>query len=100
MMVSKCGGTLTVMSTSPDCSAATRTACSGIGRNTSVLTLGAPPHQCSLASSTICSSLTQRTNRSCWVKDEQRSEEHTSELQSRPHLVCRLLLDNKQYQNT
>src|SRR3989442_2447429 len=24
-----------------------------------------------------------------------RSEEHTSELQSRPHLVCRLLLDNK-----
>src|SRR5690554_7593512 len=28
-----------------------------------------------------------------------RSEEHTSELQSRPHLVCRLLLEkkNKQY---
>src|SRR5690554_7212272 len=25
---------------------------------------------------------------------EQRSEEHTSELQSRPHLVCRLLLEN------
>src|SRR3989442_3147134 len=25
-----------------------------------------------------------------------RSEEHTSELQSRPHLVCRLLLENKQ----
>src|SRR3989442_7168322 len=24
-----------------------------------------------------------------------RSEEHTSELQSRPHLVCRLLLGNK-----
>src|SRR3989442_5899008 len=24
-----------------------------------------------------------------------RSEEHTSELQSRPHLVCRLLLDSK-----
>src|SRR3989442_5666651 len=24
-----------------------------------------------------------------------RSEEHTSELQSRPHLVCRLLLDTK-----
>src|SRR5690554_7069766 len=24
---------------------------------------------------------------------EQRSEEHTSELQSRPHLVCRLLLE-------
>src|SRR5690554_7436207 len=27
------------------------------------------------------------------VKD--RSEEHTSELQSRPHLVCRLLLEKK-----
>src|SRR3989442_7603122 len=25
----------------------------------------------------------------------QRSEEHTSELQSRPHLVCRLLLEKK-----
>src|SRR3989442_13535405 len=27
----------------------------------------------------------------------ERSEEHTSELQSRPHLVCRLLLDKKKY---
>src|SRR3989442_9123970 len=29
------------------------------------------------------------------VLAEQRSEEHTSELQSRPHLVCRLLLEKK-----
>src|SRR3712207_7525356 len=28
--------------------------------------------------------------------DVQRSEEHTSELQSRPYLVCRLLLETKQ----
>src|SRR3989442_11748687 len=28
---------------------------------------------------------------------EVRSEEHTSELQSRPHLVCRLLLEKKKY---
>src|SRR5690554_7178582 len=28
-------------------------------------------------------------------EDLQRSEEHTSELQSRPHLVCRLLLEKK-----
>src|SRR5690625_6442274 len=28
-----------------------------------------------------------------------RSEEHTSELQSRGHLVCRLLLENKIYPN-
>src|SRR5436305_8521495 len=29
------------------------------------------------------------------VVDNQRSEEHTSELQSRPHIVCRLLLAKK-----
>src|SRR3989442_4565460 len=29
-----------------------------------------------------------------------RSEEHTSELQSRPHLVCRLLLEKKKTDNT
>src|SRR3989442_14520473 len=29
------------------------------------------------------------------IKIELRSEEHTSELQSRPHLVCRLLLEKK-----
>src|SRR3989442_8360601 len=28
-----------------------------------------------------------------------RSEEHTSELQSRPHLVCRLLLEKKKITN-
>src|SRR5690554_7706534 len=27
--------------------------------------------------------------------EQNRSEEHTSELQSRPHLVCRLLLEKK-----
>src|SRR5690554_2694186 len=30
---------------------------------------------------------------------EARSEEHTSELQSRPHLVCRLLLEKKKKKN-
>src|SRR5690554_7318307 len=30
--------------------------------------------------------------------DGDRSEEHTSELQSRPHLVCRLLLEKKKTQ--
>src|SRR3989442_10699049 len=30
---------------------------------------------------------------------KQRSEEHTSELQSRPHLVCRLLLEKKKKQS-
>src|SRR5947209_10748647 len=31
---------------------------------------------------------------------EYRSEEHTSELQSRQYLVCRLLLEKKKIQNT
>src|SRR5579872_7627149 len=30
-----------------------------------------------------------------WCCGRLRSEEHTSELQSRPHLVCRLLLEKK-----
>src|SRR3989442_9753722 len=37
----------------------------------------------------------RRLNPSLWSSSEQRSEEHTSELQSRPHLVCRLLLEKK-----
>src|SRR5690554_7769722 len=32
-------------------------------------------------------------------QDAVRSEEHTSELQSRPHLVCRLLLEKKKKKN-
>src|SRR5207253_4412179 len=31
----------------------------------------------------------------CRDRDRRRSEEHTSELQSRGHLVCRLLLEKK-----
>src|SRR5690554_7517204 len=34
-------------------------------------------------------------NRTTDASNEVRSEEHTSELQSRPHLVCRLLLEKK-----
>src|SRR6266498_2888407 len=35
------------------------------------------------------------TNTTFFTTDTARSEEHTSELQSRPHLVCRLLLEKK-----
>src|SRR5690554_7620225 len=35
------------------------------------------------------------TKRFFLVSGQYRSEEHTSELQSRPHLVCRLLLEKK-----
>src|SRR5690554_7103854 len=34
------------------------------------------------------------------IYDQARSEEHTSELQSRPHLVCRLLLEKKKKKTT
>src|SRR5690554_7310457 len=34
-----------------------------------------------------------RSGQACLIME--RSEEHTSELQSRPHLVCRLLLEKK-----
>src|SRR5687768_17704761 len=37
----------------------------------------------------------ERHDRAQYRQAEQRSEEHTSELQSRLHLVCRLLLEKK-----
>src|SRR3989442_8678112 len=43
--------------------------------------------ECSGTSSTRIRALRRRLKK--------RSEEHTSELQSRPHLVCRLLLEKK-----
>src|SRR5258708_23617839 len=33
----------------------------------------------------------------CWASTSRRSEEHTSELQSPDHLVCRLLLGSKEH---
>src|SRR5436305_5633521 len=39
-------------------------------------------------------------DRISWALLEPRSEEHTSELQSRPHLVCRLLLEKKKQTTT
>src|SRR3712207_8651460 len=39
--------------------------------------------------------LGRRISRRVLIEDEPRSEEHTSELQSRQYLVCRLLLEKK-----
>src|SRR3989442_9551504 len=39
--------------------------------------------------------LVYRMARVSFLNPDKRSEEHTSELQSRPHLVCRLLLEKK-----
>src|SRR2546422_6694148 len=38
---------------------------------------------------------TWETRSGIWARKRKRSEEHTSELQSRLHLVCRLLLEKK-----
>src|SRR5207253_10662642 len=48
-----------------------------------------------LAGESGCSSLAVRTSDSHDWSLQVRSEEHTSELQSRGHLVCRLLLEKK-----
>src|SRR3989442_6465295 len=42
-----------------------------------------------------CFSTSPRASMPSRASMTERSEEHTSELQSRPHLVCRLLLEKK-----
>src|SRR5690554_7479371 len=64
----------------------------------------AGPYSCSISetasANTACSTAspkkTSPKRRACTpTPSKSRSEEHTSELQSRPHLVCRLLLEKK-----
>src|SRR5439155_13066841 len=45
--------------------------------------------------STVYLRITLETHVGDWISGRLRSEEHTSELQSRGHLVCRLLLEKK-----
>src|SRR2546422_5735867 len=47
----------------------------------------------------LSASVVTRFGRSAFVDTDPRSEEHTSELQSRLHLVCRLLLEKKNTQH-
>src|SRR3712207_7801889 len=59
------------------------------------------PHSCtasspSSASPTTTSSGSAASDARRWCRIVARSEEHTSELQSRQYLVCRLLLEKKQ----
>src|SRR5690348_17854568 len=48
----------------------------------------------------VTASDTQHASEWCWAACIQRSEEHTSELQSPVHLVCRLLLEKKKKKKT
>src|SRR5689334_24853089 len=60
------------------------------------------------AASTVTAAVTAKTNhrparyppRPAPAKEANRSEEHTSELQSQFHLVCRLLLEKKKKQTS
>src|SRR5204863_10219242 len=61
-------------------------------RRSSDLRSGCPPRGCSSASTT---SPTRPARSSPLPTPKRRSEEHTSELQSRRDLVCRLLLEKK-----
>src|SRR2546422_5276137 len=46
-------------------------------------------------SETVCVTMARGHDGRGYILDVYRSEEHTSELQSRLHLVCRLLLEKK-----
>src|SRR2546429_3567092 len=58
-----------------------------------------PPRSTLFPYTTLFRSLQIALPKTCWVQCRTppvpRSEEHTSELQSRLHLVCRLLLEKK-----
>src|SRR3989442_7594279 len=54
-----------------------------------------PLHRCNSRQSAVSSTRRKRRTLPARSHGKLRSEEHTSELQSRPHLVCRLLLEKK-----
>src|SRR2546428_8535560 len=58
-------------------------------------TATSPSRPCSWPDSTASSGASTRATRSTRTSTRSRSEEHTSELQSRSDLVCRLLLEKK-----
>src|SRR2546429_3589157 len=59
------------------------------------------PYTTLFRSTTCCASMTPwRSSSSARRRCITRSEEHTSELQSRLHLVCRLLLEKKKKKDT
>src|SRR5690554_7047719 len=67
------------------------------GGQTLILRLDVVGGECSPGNAGVVERLLEFAGRDGRVVDrlQERSEEHTSELQSRPHLVCRLLLEKK-----
>src|SRR3712207_7978635 len=72
--------------------ASTRVSASRISRRESVLMLGDHLSPRALA---VCPAFRMVATSRAGVRVHLRSEEHTSELQSRQYLVCRLLLEKK-----
>src|SRR3712207_8905681 len=54
-----------------------------------------PPLHCVIRTLTICTESAEEPVKGTGPHAAHRSEEHTSELQSRQYLVCRLLLEKK-----
>src|SRR2546422_8001301 len=54
-----------------------------------------PSSSCGAARSGCCNATEAKATKRSGFAAQARSEEHTSELQSRLHLVCRLLLEKK-----
>src|SRR5437660_12069375 len=54
---------------------------------------------CAFENLARCAPLWLGQRMAAFVRHPKRSEEHTSELQSRGHLVCRLLLEKKKNKN-
>src|SRR5690625_7042225 len=61
---------------------------------------GAPARVQDLTGPVIKAALAEMNNAGQGGLNDRRSEEHTSELQSRGHLVCRLLLEKKKQTTT
>src|SRR3712207_8408103 len=76
---------------------ASESPCGDQGRTGRQLTTPEPPGQRSSGSHSLRRA--RRAGARDGVPSDPRSEEHTSELQSRQYLVCRLLLEKKKQQN-
>src|SRR3712207_7082502 len=57
------------------------------------------PHPAHRGVEDVAGRLARDLARAAGGRDQRRSEEHTSELQSRQYLVCRLLLEKKKKEN-
>src|SRR3989442_8801432 len=73
-----------------------RSSAEGLGNNSRYTFFGNLPRAQGIeCQKLVMSILVLKNGHDQFLTFDSRSEEHTSELQSRPHLVCRLLLEKK-----